>query len=105
MGRLFRPRTKNIKASGVLADAKKSIMAVGTRNREISPPYDVRKHFILISVNIINVFWRYRAAANGSGNGAAAPYDSGSEAAAATVWATATVSATYDSGNAWHRQL
>ena len=82
MGRLFRPRTKNIKASGVLADAKKNIMAVGTRNREMSPPCDVRKHFILILVNIINVFWRYRAAANGSGNGAAAAYDSGSEAAA-----------------------
>ena len=43
-------------------------------------------------------FGRYRAAANGSGNGAAAAYDSGSEAAAATV------SAAYDSGNAWHRQ-
>ena len=56
MGRLFRPRTKNIKASGVLADAKKNIMAVGTRNREMSPPCDVRKHFILILVNIINVF-------------------------------------------------
>ena len=54
---------------------------------------------------MINVFWRYRAAANGSGNGAAAAYDSGSEAAAATVWAAATVSAAYDSGNAWHRQL
>ena len=53
---MFRPRTKNIKASRVLADAKKNIMALGTSNREISPPYDVRKHFILILVNIINVF-------------------------------------------------
>ena len=51
------------------------------------------------------LFGRYRAAANGSGNGAAAAYDSGNEAATATVWATATVSAAYDSGNAWHRQL
>ena len=48
----------------------------------MSPPYHVRKHVILILVNTIDVFWWYRAAANGSGNGAAAAYDSGSEAAA-----------------------